>query len=183
MMPQKKNPDALELIRGKSGRVFGNLSAMLSVLKGLPLSYNRDLQEDKELLFDTIETIKSCLKLINKLIPQIIINKERMENMGQNKMLLATDVADYLAKNGIPFRDAHEIVGNILKEYDNNNDNLLDNIVKKYVNKINKKLVKGIENILTAHFSIDQRDVIGGTARRQVMKQINRIENILDTKV
>lgn len=183
MMPQKKNPDALELIRGKSGRIFGNLQAILTVLKGLPLSYNRDLQEDKELLFDTVETIKSCLSVINVLLPKIRVNKDRMNEMGQDKMLLATDLADYLTKNGIAFRDAHNIVGKILKEYDRNKSNSLIDVVKSHIQKINKKLVKGVEKVLSPIYSVDQRDVIGGTANRQVIKQISRIENILNVKV
>jgi len=115
MMPQKKNPDVLELIRGKTGRVYGSLFTLLTVLKGLPLSYNRDLQEDKEPLFNTVDTVKSALRLLADLVRQVSFKKERMLEATREGFLLATDLADYLVLKGLPFRQAHKVVGKIVR--------------------------------------------------------------------
>src|SRR5882724_8576042 len=111
LMPQKKNPDAAELTRGKTGRLYGNLLSILTTLKGLPFSYNRDLQEDKEALFDSVDTISAALELFPAMLPELKINRERMEAAANDPNLLATDLAEYLVKKGVPFREAHEIVG------------------------------------------------------------------------
>ena len=111
LMPQKKNPDVCELTRGKTGRLYGNLVALLTAAKGLPLTYNRDLQEDKELLFDSIDTLKLALRVNTEMIANMQINVEACETAASDPMLLATDLADYLVKNGVPFRQAHELVG------------------------------------------------------------------------
>lgn len=116
IMPQKKNPDAAELIRGKSGRVFGDLFAMFTVMKGLPLAYNKDLQEDKESFFDALDTTKACLSIFKNMIVKVKINKERMESACYNGYIEATDIADYLTRKGIPFRDSYGIVGNMVKD-------------------------------------------------------------------
>ncbi|MGB0992664.1 MAG: argininosuccinate lyase [Akkermansiaceae bacterium] len=111
LMPQKKNPDVCELTRGKTGRLYGNLVALLTAAKGLPLTYNRDLQEDKEPLFDSIDTLKLALKVNTDMIADMIVNVETCEAAAADPLLLATDLADYLVKNGVPFRQAHELVG------------------------------------------------------------------------
>ena len=111
LMPQKKNPDMAELTRGKTGRLYGNLMSILTTLKGLPSSYNRDLQEDKEALFDSVDTISAALELFPAMLPELKINRERMESAANDPNLLATDLAEYLVKKGVPFREAHEIVG------------------------------------------------------------------------
>lgn len=111
LMPQKKNPDVCELTRGKTGRLYGNLVALLTAAKGLPLTYNRDLQEDKEPLFDSIDTLKLALKVNTEMITDMVINVETCEAAASDPLLLATDLADYLVKNGVPFRQAHELVG------------------------------------------------------------------------
>ncbi|NWK54000.1 argininosuccinate lyase [Verrucomicrobiaceae bacterium N1E253] len=111
LMPQKKNPDVCELTRGKTGRLYGNLVALLTAAKGLPLTYNRDLQEDKEPLFDSIDTLKIALKVNSEMIAEMAINTEACEAAASDPLLLATDLADYLVKNGVPFRQAHELVG------------------------------------------------------------------------
>src|SRR5437667_2269267 len=111
LMPQKKNPDMAELTRGRTGRLYGNLMSILTTLKGLPSSYNRDLQEDKEALFDSVDTISAALELFPAMLPQLKINRERMESAANDPNLLATDLAEYLVKKGVPFREAHEIVG------------------------------------------------------------------------
>jgi argininosuccinate lyase len=115
IMPQKKNPDVAELVRGKTGRVYGNLMAMLTILKGLPLAYNRDLQEDKPPLFDTTDTVKGCLAVLTALVPRLGVNAERMEAAAHDGLLLATDVADYLVTKGVPFREAHHVVGQAVR--------------------------------------------------------------------
>jgi argininosuccinate lyase len=114
LMPQKKNPDMAELTRGKTGRLYGNLMSILTTLKGLPSSYNRDLQEDKEALFDSVDTISAALELFPAMLPELKINRERMEAAANDPNLLATDLAEYLVKKGMPFREAHEIVGTLV---------------------------------------------------------------------
>src|SRR6266404_5334621 len=114
LMPQKKNPDIAELTRGKTGRLYGNLVSILTTLKGLPSSYNRDMQEDKEALFDSVDTVRSALELFASMLPELKINRERMKAAASDPNLLATDLAEYLVKKGTPFREAHETVGKIV---------------------------------------------------------------------
>ena len=114
LMPHKKNPDMAELTRGKTGRLYGNLMSILTTLKALPSSYNRDLQEDKEALFDSVDTVSVALELFSKMLPEIKINRERMKAAAADPNLLATDLADHLVKKGTPFREAHEIVGQLV---------------------------------------------------------------------
>ena len=114
IMPQKKNPDAAELIRGKTGRVYGSLMALLTVLKGLPLAYNKDMQEDKEAFFDALDTVISCVNIAADVIDTMIVKKESMEKAVSKGFLNATEVADYLVCKGMPFRDAHGVVGKIV---------------------------------------------------------------------
>ncbi len=114
MMPQKKNPDLLELIRGKTGRVYGSLMTLLTLLKGLPLSYNRDIQEDKEPLFDTVKTVQAALRMMNRLTEEVRFRKDRMEDAAKEDLLLATELADYLVTKGLPFRQSHKVVGRIV---------------------------------------------------------------------
>jgi len=113
LMPQKKNPDMAELTRGKSGRLIGNLVTLLAILKGLPSAYNRDLQEDKEALFDSVDTVRGALELFSAMLPTLTINRERMESLANDPQLLATDLAEYLVGKGIPFREAHAVVGKL----------------------------------------------------------------------
>ena len=115
IMPQKKNPDVPELMRGKTGRVYGNLFALLTIAKGLPLAYNRDLQEDKEPVFDSVDTVGATLRLLGKMLPQIRINKDKMALMAGQGFTAATDLADYLARRGVPFRKAHHVAGRIVQ--------------------------------------------------------------------
>ncbi|MEW6573996.1 MAG: argininosuccinate lyase [Bacillota bacterium] len=114
MMPQKKNPDVAELCRGKTGRVVGNLTGILTLLKGLPLAYNKDLQEDKPLLFDTVDTLKGCLEVFIPMLQTLKVNRERMTAAARRGFLTATDLAEYLVRKGLPFREAHEVVGGIV---------------------------------------------------------------------
>ncbi|MCR4432147.1 MAG: argininosuccinate lyase [Tepidanaerobacteraceae bacterium] len=134
IMPQKKNPDVLELIRGKSGRVFGNLMAMLAVMKGLPLAYNRDMQEDKEILFDTADTICACLEILPRVLLSMKFKKENMAKSLDESFADATYYAEYLVKKGMPFRKAHEVVGNMVKYCIKNNKKLKDLTVMELKN-------------------------------------------------
>jgi argininosuccinate lyase len=114
IMPQKKNPDIAELVRGKTGRVYGALTSILTTMKGIPLAYNKDMQEDKELTFDAIDTVKGCLALFTGMVSTMQFNKENMEASARNGFTNATDAADYLVNHGVPFRDAHGIVGQLV---------------------------------------------------------------------
>lgn len=113
-MPQKKNPDIAELVRGKTGRVYGALMSLLTTMKGIPLAYNKDMQEDKELSFDAIDTVKGCVSLFKGMIATMRFNPKRMEDSAKHGFTNATDAADYLVKKGVPFRDAHGIVGQLV---------------------------------------------------------------------
>src|SRR5260221_1582535 len=115
LMPQKKNPDSMELVRGKAGRVFGHLTGLLAMMKGLPLAYDKDMQEDKEALFDTVDTIRACLSVTTTVLGNIRLNETKMREAAMRGYLNATELADYLARKGIPFREAHEIVGRIVR--------------------------------------------------------------------
>ncbi|HOE57874.1 MAG TPA: lyase family protein, partial [Bacillota bacterium] len=126
IMPQKKNPDIAELIRGKTGRVYGDLICLLTVVKGLPLSYNKDLQEDKEPVFDAGDTLKSCISVFIPMLSSMTINKDRIKSNLRGGFLNATDLADYLVKKGLAFRDAHEISGKIVSSCITRNKELTD---------------------------------------------------------
>lgn len=159
IMPQKKNPDSAELIRGKTGRIYGNLISLLTVMKSLPLTYNKDMQEDKEPLFDSIDTLKICLKVFTGMIKSMHIKKEKMENAVKHGYLNATDLADYLVKKGIPFRSAHEIVGNIVSYAIEKNTTLEDLEIDEFrifCNKIDEDVYEylNIKNILKSRKTI-----------------------------
>ncbi len=175
IMPQKKNPDVSELTRGKTGRVYGDLIAILTVLKGLPLTYNRDLQEDKEPLFDAIETVKLALKVNAKVVEAMKPKKERMREQAGKGFSLATDVADYLAKKGVPFREAHRIVGEIVA-YCLDKGKSLEELSLKEFKQFSKVFESDILNLMSVEGSVNSRNVIGGTARKQVEQEIVRIK-------
>ena len=131
-MPQKKNPDMAELIRAKTGRVYGDLIALLTVMKGLPLAYNRDMQEDKEPLFDAADTVGSCLRMLTLMIPGITFNTTRFQNEITAGFLFATSLADYLVRKGKPFREAHAIVGAIVRKCESRKIGLKDLALRDY---------------------------------------------------
>ncbi len=174
IMPQKKNPDVAELLRGKTGRVYGNLISILTTLKGLPLTYNKDMQEDKEGMFDTIQTLEGALTLVKGMIQTMVVNKERMLQAVKNDYSNATDYADYLVTKGIPFREAHEIVGKTVLYCIENNKYLLDLTVEEYL-AFSNKIEEDIYNKLQPLNVIDARKSYGGTARTSV------IQNIIET--
>jgi argininosuccinate lyase len=171
IMPQKKNPDVPELMRGKSGRVYGNLMALLTLTKGLPLSYNRDLQEDKEPVFDTVDTVLATLRLLTKLLPEIRIHRERMEYMAGQGFTLATDLADYLVRKGVPFRKAHHAVGQVVQNCVQNNKELNDLTLDEF-KAFHKAFDSDVFPYLNVSNVIDQRTSIGGTATSRIREAI-----------
>jgi argininosuccinate lyase len=175
LMPQKKNPDVLELIRAKTGRVFGHLMGLLTTLKGLPLAYNRDLQEDKEALFDTVDTVNASLSVLAELVKTLKINKEAMARAATQGFILATDLADYLVEKGLPFREAHEAVGRIVRFcIDQKRD--LTALSLKELKRFCPLIEKDVYGYLTLSGSLDRKQQTGATSRRQVLNQIRRLE-------
>ncbi len=179
IMPQKKNPDVPELMRGKSGRVFGNLIALLTLTKGLPLTYNRDLQEDKEAVFDTADTITATLRLLSKLLPQIMVNRERMAATAGQGFTLATDMADYLVRKGVPFRKAHHIVGQVVQYCIRNNKELVDCTLEEF-KPFHKAFDTDVFPYLEISTVIDRRTSVGGTATSRVKEAIALARSRLD---
>ena len=178
IMPQKKNPDVAELARAKTGRIYGNLMGILTVMKGLPLAYNRDLQEDKEGLFDTVDTLHSSLDVLAGLIKTMKVHKSRMQNSMAGSYLLATDLADYLTKKGLPFRQAHSVVGELV-QYAISKGKELNELTLNEYHKFSPLFEDDIYRI-TVQSSIAARDVAGGTAPKQVRKALARARKIAE---
>ena len=173
IMPQKKNPDVPELVRGKTGRVYGNLIALLTVMKALPLAYNKDMQEDKEPLFDTIDTVKGSLKIFADMIREMRINASSMGRAAGQGFSTATDVADYLVRKGLPFRDAHEAVGKAVA-YCVENEMELEELSLAEWQLFSPHFSDDIFAVITVEASVNARNVIGGTARSRVETEIMR---------
>jgi argininosuccinate lyase len=180
IMPQKKNPDVAELARGKVGRVYGKLLAMLTVMKGLPLSYNRDLQEDKEGLFDVVDTLLSTLEVMTGMLKTLKINPSRMAEALDDGYLLATDIADYLVKKGEAFRSAHAAVGQLV-HWAVANGKTFDKITIQEYRKFSELFDKDVY-LITAVASIEARNIPGGTAPDQVKKALAQAKKILHAK-
>lgn len=173
IMPQKKNPDVAELIRGKSGRVAGHLLALFTVIKGLPLTYNRDLQEDKEALFDTVDTMKASLRLAKALIQGLEPKAERMRAACEEGFLTATDLADYLVTKGLPFREAHHVVGNIVAYCLEKGLKLWELSLGKF-REFSELIEEDVYDWLTLEGSVARRQVPGGTAPETVKKALKQ---------
>ncbi|MUK86903.1 argininosuccinate lyase [Ornithinibacillus sp. L9] len=179
MMPQKKNPDVAELVRGKTGRVYGNLMGMLTTLKGLPLAYNKDMQEDKEGMFDTVDTLKGALELFAPMIETMVVKKGVMYQAVANDYSNATDLADYLVDKGLPFREAHAVVGQVVLHCIHQNKYLLNMSIEEL--KVFSTLIeKDIYTVLSPKAVVNARDVVGGTAKTQVEAQLTKAEIILE---
>ena len=178
MMPQKKNPDIPELIRGKTGRVYGHLFGLLTTIKGLPLSYNRDLQEDKEPLFDTLDTVVTSVKIYAELMSQLTLRSEAMKNAATHGFLLATELADYLVERGIPFRDSHHIVGNLVRECLAKGKDL-QQLTHQDLLHASSSFDANAFHLLTPHAAIDRKNIVGGTATVQVKQQIKKWKKLL----
>ena len=174
IMPQKKNPDMAELVRGKTGRVYGDLFAMLTVLKGLPLAYNKDLQEDKESIFDAIETVNNCLDVFIPMIKTMKTQKDKMMSAAKKGFINATDVADYLTKKGMPFRDAYKLTGQIVT-YCEDNGKVLDEVSLEEYKKMSDLFEEDIYKAIDLSNCVNSRNSEGGTSSTQVKKQIDFI--------
>ncbi|GAA5422611.1 argininosuccinate lyase [Tetragenococcus halophilus] len=173
IMPQKKNPDMAELIRGKTGRVYGNLTQLLTVMKGLPLAYNKDFQEDKEGMFDASETVITSLEIMSDMIKTMKVNPTNMQQATEKDFSNATELADYLANKGIPFRQAHEIVGKLVLECIQQGSYLQDIPLKKY-QEVSPVIEADIYDKLSAATAVKSRNSTGGTGFDQVKAQIEK---------
>ncbi|MCG8426907.1 MAG: argininosuccinate lyase, partial [Chromatiales bacterium] len=173
IMPQKKNPDVPELVRGKSGRIFGHLIGLLTLMKGQPLAYNKDNQEDKEPLFDTVDNLKGSLKIFADMIPAITCRKENMRDATMKGFATATDLADYLVRKGTPFRDAHEVVGKAVALCVEKACDLADLSLDE-LQQFSNDIADDVFEILTLEGSVAARDHIGGTAPSQVRAAVAR---------
>ena len=173
LMPQKKNPDSLELIRGKAGRVFGHTSALLATMKGLPLAYNKDMQEDKEALFDTIDTLDGSLRVMTTVIRNIRVNKERARNAASQGFLNATDLADYLVRRGLEFRRAHEIVGRVVS-YAIERGKALEQLQVDEYKQFSPLFDDDLYKALTLESSLRNKPALGGTSPERVSAALAR---------
>jgi len=178
IMPQKKNPDIAELCRGKTGRVYGHLLALLSVMKGLPHAYNRDLQEDKEALFDALDTVKAVLSIFAEMLASIKVKSEVMNSAVRKGFLTATDLAYYLVRKGIPFREAHQIVGKIVAYCEESNMQL-EYLSLSQLKQFSEVFGYDVTRYLSAESSVAARDLPGGTAPNRVKEAIKRARKIL----
>ena len=180
IMPQKKNPDIAELVRGKTGRVYGALMQMLTTMKGIPLAYNKDMQEDKEFTFDAIDTVKGCLALFTGMIKTMTVNKKVMEQSAKNGFTNATDAADYLVGKGVPFRDAHGIVGQLVLYCIEKNISLDDMTLEEY-QKISPVFEEDIYEAISLETCVEKRETIGAPSRSSMEQVITINEEYLKT--
>ncbi|MBX3087571.1 MAG: argininosuccinate lyase [Cryobacterium sp.] len=180
IMPQKKNPDVAELARGKAGRLIGNLAGLMTTLKGLPLAYNRDLQEDKEAVFDSIETLEVLLPAFTGMVSTISFNTDRMREMAGEAFSLATDVAEWLVRRGVPFRDAHEITGALVRFCEERGLDLSE-VKDADLRSISPALGPEVRGILSLETSVASRDGVGGTAPARVAEQLAALKSRLES--
>ena len=174
IMPQKKNPDAAELIRGKSGRVYGNLVSLLTMMKSLPMAYNKDLQEDKEPLFDTVDTVQQSLTVFNSMIASAKFKKIPLSRLQSDGFLTATDMADYLVLKGLPFRDAHEITGKTVA-FCIKRGKTLEALTLQELKKFSTRFSFDVFDHISIENSVKRKNVYGGTAGKLVLRQITRL--------
>jgi argininosuccinate lyase len=178
MMPQKKNPDVPELVRGKTGRVYGHLMNLLTTLKALPLSYNRDLQEDKPALFDALDTVSASLQVLTELMRRLRVNREALKEALRGGGLLATELADYLVTRGVPFREAHAITGRVVRAALDQGRELTDLSLDE-LRVYSDRIEKGVFARLTLQAAVDRKAQIGGTAPQRVERRIKELERTL----
>jgi argininosuccinate lyase len=181
MMPQKKNPDVPELIRGKTGRVYGHLLSLLTTLKGLPLSYNRDLQEDKEPLFDTLDTVTASIKIYAELLTQLTLRSQTMKEAASQGFLLATELADDLVQKGMPFRESHHVVGSLVRKCLAEGKDL-QRVTREDLLKASPAFGTKAVQTLTPEAAINRKNIVGGTATTQVIKQLKSWKKILQAE-
>ena len=178
IMPQKKNPDIAELVRGKSGRVFGDLMTLLTVMKGIALAYNKDMQEDKEAIFDAVDTVKMCLTAFTPMIDTMKVIPENMRKAAANGFINATDCADYLVKKGLPFRDAYKATGTLVALCIEKKTTLEELPLDEY-KKICDIFDDGVYEAISLENCVNGRKVIGGPASENVKAQAARVRNII----
>ena len=174
LMPQKKNPDMAELTRGKSGRLIGNLVTLLAILKGLPSAYNRDLQEDKEALFDSVDTVRGALEVFSAMLPALTINRERMESLANDPQLLATDLAEYLVGKGVPFREAHAIVGKLAAS-----GKRLNALSDEEFRAASNAFGEDVREVLDVRKAMQRRSATGSPSPENIERQIARWRQLL----
>ena len=180
IMPQKKNPDIAELIRGKSGRVYGSLISLLTTMKGLPLAYNKDMQEDKEMSFDTIDTVKSLIKLMSGMLSSMKFNNEKMAGSAKGGFTNATDAADYLVKKNVAFRDAHQIVGRLVL-YGIENKKALDDFSIEEFKKISEYFDQDIYEAISLKTCVEKRNTKGAPGLKAITEEIEASKRILES--
>lgn len=175
IMPQKKNPDVAELVRGKTGRAFGNMISLLTVMKGLPLAYNKDMQEDKEGVFDSVDTLKKCLIIFERMLATMTVNKNKMFSATKAGFVNATDLADYLAKKGVPFRDSHKIVGEMV-HFCTLNHLALNDLSLEQMKTFHTLIENDIFESINIHTCVNERSTYGGPSHSQVSNALNEIQ-------
>lgn len=180
IMPQKKNPDVAELVRGKTGRVYGDLIGILTMLKGLPLAYNKDMQEDKEALFDAVDTLKGCIGIFIPMLQTLVFKREKMLDATKDGYLNATDLADYLVAKGLPFRSAHSIAGKLV-HYCIEKQKRLEDLTLEEFQAASTLIEKDVYEKLDIQNVVAVRDSYGGTSHKQVRFQLNAAMEWLDT--
>jgi argininosuccinate lyase len=180
IMPQKKNPDVAELARGKAGRLIGGLTGLLTTLKGLPLTYNRDLQEDKEPVFDAVDTLLLVLPAMAGLIATLRVNPDRLRRGSSVGFTLATDLAEYLVRRGVPFREAHEVVGHLVV-WCQVHDCDLDDVSDADLAKVSEHLTPDVRQVLTVEGALAARQGFGGTAPERVAEQVSALRTTIDS--
>lgn len=178
-MPQKKNPDIAELVRGKTGRVYGALVSILTTMKGIPLAYNKDMQEDKELTFDAIDTVKGCIALFNGMMATIRFNKDKMAASAMMGFTNATDAADYLVKKGVPFRDSHEIIGRLVL-YCIDKNTSIDSLSLKELKEISDVFEEDVYNEISLETCVEKRLTHGAPSAEIMKKQVEVNEKYLE---
>ncbi|QEK13280.1 argininosuccinate lyase [Crassaminicella thermophila] len=179
IMPQKKNPDVAELIRGKTGRVYGNLINLFTIMKALPLAYNKDMQEDKPPLFDTVENVKACLEIFNEMLKTMTINKDSMRKATKEGFMNATDVADYLVKKGLPFRSAHEVVGKMVLYCIQKGKSIDDLTIEEFKN-FSSIFTEDILDVIKIENCIASKVSQGSTAKASVERMIDKAKEFVD---
>lgn len=180
IMPQKKNPDVPELVRGKTGRTYGNLVSLLTTMKGLPLTYNKDLQEDKEAIFDTADSVASCLTVTTRLLGGISFNENRMKEATEEGYLMATDLADYLVTRGLTFRNAHELVGRIVL-YAIDHRKELHELTMEELTSFSRNIGEDVYEWLIPSKSVEKKKVHGGTAPQRVKERLIEVRRELES--
>ncbi|MCU0936311.1 MAG: lyase family protein, partial [Gammaproteobacteria bacterium] len=173
IMPQKKNPDVPELVRGKTGRVYGHLMALLTLMKAQPLAYNKDNQEDKEAVFDAVDTVRASLRVFADMVPAMQVKRERMREAARRGYATATDLADYLVRRGVAFRDAHEVVGRAVRHgIETGRD--LSELTLEELRRFSPAIEPDVFGVLTLEGSVAARNHLGGTAPAQVRAAVER---------